>query len=65
MLRGGEASVADLFIAQIQDHLGLGADSRMNTPGIGRGNWTWRLLPGQATDELADRLAATTRIYGR
>ena len=65
MLRGGAASVADLFIAQIQDHLGLGADSRMNTPGIGRGNWTWRLLPGQASDELADRIAATSRIYGR
>ena len=65
MLRGGAASVADLFIAQIQDHLGLGADSRMNTPGIGRGNWTWRLLPGQASDGLADRIAGMTRTYGR
>ena len=33
MIRGGQSSVADLFIAQMQDYLGLGADSRMNTPG--------------------------------
>ena len=30
MIRGGQSSVADLFIAQMQDYLGLGADSRMN-----------------------------------
>ncbi|MBP3486329.1 MAG: 4-alpha-glucanotransferase, partial [Oscillospiraceae bacterium] len=41
ILRGGLSSVADLFVAQMQDYLGLGAGSRMNTPGILGGNWQW------------------------
>lgn len=32
ILRSGLASVADTFIAQLQDYLGLGAEARMNTP---------------------------------
>ena len=65
ILRGGMSSVADLFVAQMQDYLGLGADARMNTPGTLGGNWQWRLLPGQLTDELADRIARMTWMYGR
>ena len=65
MIRGGMSSVADLFIAQVQDFLGLGAESRMNTPGKPAGNWTWRLTPGQLTDALAEKIAACTKLYGR
>ncbi len=65
MIRGGMSSVADLFVAQMQDVLGLGAESRMNTPGTLGGNWQWRLLPGQITPELAAKLHEMTRIYGR
>ncbi|MDD6503561.1 MAG: 4-alpha-glucanotransferase [Oscillospiraceae bacterium] len=65
MIRGGMSSVADLFVAQMQDVLGLGAESRMNTPGTLGGNWQWRLLPGQITPELAEKLHEMTRIYGR
>ena len=65
VLRGGMGSVADVFIAQIQDYIGLGADARINTPGLSEGNWRWRLLPGELTPELAERLAAMTRRYGR
>ena len=64
-LRGGMECVADFFAAQMQDYLGLGSESRTNTPGILGGNWQWRLLPGQATDELAGRIADLTRLYGR
>ena len=32
-----------LFIAPIQDLLGLDNKSRFNTPGTIRGNWSWRL----------------------
>ena len=64
-IRGGMGSVAKLFVAQMQDYLELGADSRMNTPGILGGNWQWRMLPGQATPELAKRIAKMTRLYGR
>ncbi len=65
MIRGGQSSVADLFVAQMQDYLGLGAESRMNVPGVLGGNWQWRLLPGQLTPELTERIAETARIYGR
>lgn len=65
ILRGGMSSVADLFIAQIQDYLELGAESRMNTPGTAGGNWQWRLLPGQITPELTRRIADMSLLYGR
>ena len=65
MLHGGLSSVSALFIAQMQDWLGLGAQSRINTPGTLGGNWAWRLLPGQCTGELAARMRRMTRLYGR
>lgn len=65
VLRGGMSSVAELFVAQIQDYLGLGSEARINTPGTAEGNWRWRLLPGELTPELAKKIAAMTRRYGR
>lgn len=65
MLRGGLSSVAELFVAQMQDYLGLGAEARMNTPGILGGNWQWRLQEGQLTAALTERIAEAARIYGR
>lgn len=65
MIRGGMSSVADTFIVQMQDCLGLGPEGRMNTPGTPEGNWRWRLLPGEATPSLAKKLREYARIYGR
>lgn len=65
MIRGGQSSAAELFLAQMQDYLGLGAEARVNTPGVPKGNWQWRLRPGELTAELAGRMAETARIYGR
>ena len=65
ILRGGQSSVADLFVAQMQDYLGLGAEARMNTPGILGGNWQWRMLPDQITEGLTKRIARMTSLYGR
>lgn len=65
MLRGGMASAAELFIAQMQDYLGLGAHARMNTPSRAFCNWQWRLAPGEASDELARRIARLTAMYER
>lgn len=64
-IRGGMSSVADTFIVQLQDCLGLGAEARMNTPGVAGGNWQWRLTPGQLTEELAKKLRMYTKLYGR
>ena len=65
VLRALWASVADLAVAQGQDLLGLGGESRMNTPSTPGGNWRWRALPGSFGPELADRLRELTRLYGR
>ena len=65
LLRAGQGSVAGLFVAQMQDYLGLGGESRINVPGVGSGNWRWRLLPGQITAELAEEIRSMTSFYGR
>ena len=65
MIRGGMSSVADLFLVQMQDYLALGAESRMNTPGILGGNWQWRMKKGQIDTALTQKIAETARIYGR
>ena len=65
MLRGGMGSVAELFVAQLQDWMELGPSGRINTPGTAGGNWTWRLLPGQLTPDLAEEIFAMTKRYGR
>lgn len=65
ILRGGMSSVAELFVAQMQDFLGLGAEARMNTPSTLGGNWQWRLTEGQITEELTAKIAEMTRLYGR
>jgi 4-alpha-glucanotransferase len=58
-------SRASLAILPAQDVLGLGSEARMNTPGEAEGNWSWRLEPGQLTDELAAGLRAATAAAGR
>mgnify|MGYP001073277620 CR=1 FL=1 len=65
VIRGGMSSVAELFVAQMQDWLELGEGSRINTPGTGRDNWQWRLLPGELTVKLIGDIREMTRIYGR
>jgi len=65
VLRAGMGSVADLFVAQMQDWLRLGAEARTNVPGTTVGNWAWRLLPGEADAKLAARIRRMTRLYGR
>ena len=59
------SSVAELFVAQLQDYLGLGAEGRINEPGTLGGNWRWRLQPGQLTGELCDKIYEFTKMYGR
>ncbi len=58
-------SIADTVILPMQDVLGLGSDARMNCPGIAENNWEWRLLPGQWSNDDAEKLAALTKAHGR
>ncbi len=65
LLRWGQGSIANLFVAQIQDYLGLGSEARINIPGIAEGNWKWRLKSGCLTDKLAKEIRELTWTYGR
>ena len=57
LIRAGMASVADTFIAPLQDVLDLGPEARMNLPGRPGGNWGWRFR-SRAGDGRRTRPAA-------
>ena len=65
VLRSGQGSVAELFVAQMQDYLALGAEARVNVPGVAENNWCWRMLPGKTTPELAQEIRQLTYTFGR
>ena len=59
------ASVAQLAVVPAQDLLGLGSESRMNTPGTSSDNWCWQSRPGDFDRSLASRLRALVERYDR
>jgi 4-alpha-glucanotransferase len=65
LTRMAMASVADWAIVPLQDCLGYGSDSRMNTPGQADGNWGWRCPEGGFAPWMADRLRDYADLYGR
>jgi 4-alpha-glucanotransferase len=65
LIRTAWSSVANTAIAPMQDLLGLPTEARMNMPGNASGNWQWRMKADALTDELADKLAGLTSLYGR
>ena len=66
IIRLGLASKADLFICQMQDYLGLGAEARMNEPGTLKAqNWRWRMAADAADEALAGKIKALAEAYGR
>jgi 4-alpha-glucanotransferase len=65
LIRAALRSVAETAIVPMQDVLSLGTEARMNYPGRPSGNWSWRLLPDQLRDEVAQRLGELATLYGR
>mgnify|MGYP002869195177 CR=1 FL=1 len=65
VIRGAMASVANLFVAQMQDYLLLDDIARINSPGTLGNNWTWRMTKGQYNRKLAAKIADMTKIFGR
>jgi 4-alpha-glucanotransferase len=65
MIRALYASVADTVIIPMQDFLGLGSETRMNTPATSQGNWQWRMPEGSFNEDLAERLRILADLYGR
>ena len=65
LMRSLWITAADTTIIQAQDILGLGSESRMNTPSSVGKNWRWRALPGVFTKELAAKLRHKMELYAR
>ena len=65
LLRLAWGSTAKLAIVPMQDLLHLGAEARMNVPGVGAGNWTWRFRPDQMPHDMVGRTAALTTATNR
>ena len=66
LIRGAHSSAAFLSVIPMQDFLGLGSEARMNTPAtLGGTNWQWRMKTEDTSDDLAQKIAALTRLYGR
>lgn len=59
------SSVADIAIIPMQDILGLGSESRMNTPSKQAGNWEWRFTFNELTQEKREMISELTAVYGR
>ena len=65
VIRTAMSSVSELCVVQMQDVLELGEAGRMNSPGTTGNNWTWRALPGFASDALAEKIYSLTKRYDR
>jgi len=65
LIRLAMMSVANTVIIPLQDILGLGREARMNRPFSNKGNWRWKLKPGNLTDSLSRSIKELIAIYGR
>jgi 4-alpha-glucanotransferase len=65
LVRLALVSTARLAVVPAQDLLGLGSESRMNTPGIALGNWTWQAPAGALDADLAARVRELVSEAGR
>ena len=65
LIRLAMSSIANTAIFPFQDILGLGAETKMNTPSTSEGNWEWRCRKEAFNQELSGRLRYLTYLYGR
>ena len=65
LIRLAMGSVANAAIFPLQDILGYGADTKMNTPSKAEGNWEWRYRGDVLSEGLSAHLKYLTYLYGR
>ncbi len=58
-------SASALAVFPIQDILGFGSDTRMNTPGRAKGNWQYRITKEQLDSIDRAELLKYNKLYGR
>ena len=56
---------ASLAVIPLQDYLCLGTEARINLPSTLGNNWKWRLVPGQVTDEMLEKMCHLNKLFGR
>ncbi len=64
-IRAAMSSVSDTCIVPMADWLDLGEKARINTPSTVGGNWVWRVEAKDLTEQLANKIAEMTELYGR
>ncbi len=62
MARLAYSSVAKMAVIPVQDLLNLDESCKMNSPGSGEDNWTWRLTPGQIDRRSGRTIKALDKI---
>lgn len=65
LLRTVFSSVSDLAIIPVQDFLMYGSDTRINTPGVASGNWSYRVAKEQLENADIGFFKSLNRIYRR
>ena len=65
IIRTAFMSHAGLLVLPVQDLLGYGADTRMNTPGKAEGNWQFRVTKQQLDTIDRQHFSRLNRLYGR
>lgn len=65
LIREALRSPAVAAILPLQDLLSLGSGARMNTPGVARGNWSWRVRADAFNPDVAARLRGLIDLYSR
>lgn len=65
VIKAAMASPAVLSLFPMQDILGLDNKDRMNTPGIAKNQWRWRLKKGELSKATANKLNLLSKIYFR
>ncbi len=59
------ASKAETVIIPMQDYLSKDSKARMNIPSTVGGNWLWRILPDEISDEIAEKIFIITKTFRR
>ncbi len=65
MLKTIYRSSAGIAIFPIQDLLGYGSDTRLNTPGKADGNWSYRITKGQLNSIDKEKFKKFNNLYNR
>jgi len=65
LIRAASRSVANLALFPLQDVLGLDGTHRMNLPGTGSGNWSWRFSWDMVGTDVAPTLARIAAASAR